>query len=230
LLTPYGLKLCSPVKYDGLMAERGGSGEYFLGDRENGGVFKHADMMAAVAMLKAAKEVADRSLAADLADLAYRVIDVVLPYRTMRDPYVLAGNPRFCTQYNNSDTGENVGPTVSGTATWLWLALKTAYGIAVSPEGIEIDPLLREDQEECTLVLNTGSATYQVRISKPKGFQRTRDKAPRVSVDGVPWPTNRIPHFADGAVHMVELRFGLPTELVEPVGVPAEFDAPGHFR
>ncbi|MBI3056704.1 MAG: hypothetical protein HYY77_22035, partial [Betaproteobacteria bacterium] len=92
LLTPHGLRLCSPVKY-GELSERGGSGEYFVGDRENGGVFKHANMMATTALFKAAKEVEDQYLAAELAELAYSVVDKVLPFRTLGDPYVLRGNP-----------------------------------------------------------------------------------------------------------------------------------------
>ena len=204
LLTPHGLKLCSPVRYREITS-RGGSAEYFPGDRENGGVFKHADMMAVVAMLKAAGEVEDRSLAAELCDLAYKVIDVVLPYRTMRDPYVLAGNPRFCTQYNNSETGEHVGPILSGTSTWLALALRAAWGVRVTPDGLVLDPILRADQEEVSLDLETGRAVYRIRIRKPRGFRRTRDGGYRVVVDGVAVEGNRVPLFVDGAVHRVEM-------------------------
>lgn len=206
LLTPHGLKLCSPVAFAEITS-RGGSAEYFPGDRENGGVFKHADMMAAVALFKAAKTVPDAGLAAELRDLAYDVIDVVLPYRTLENPYLLAGNPRFCTQYNNSETGENVGPTLSGTAPWLWLALLAGYGIQVRPEGIELDPLLRDRQTSLEIRLHTGRAGYHIRIAKPRGFSRRRDHQPRLTVDGAPLQGTLIPHFADGAWHDVALVF-----------------------
>lgn len=206
LLTPHGLKLCSPVRYEEISA-RGGSGEYFFGDRENGGVFKHANMMAVAAMLKAAKQVKNRELARDLRDLAYATIDLVLPFRTMQDPYVLCGNPRFCTQYNNSETGENIGPLLSGTSTWLWLSLISAYGLHVTSKGILLDPMLREDQTDLELSLDTGQAAYEIHISKPKGFYRIKDSSVRITVDGELLESNVIPCFHDAGSHRVQLEF-----------------------
>ena len=159
-------------------------------------------------MLKAAKTVKDRNLAAELRDLAYRIVDLVMPFRTMDDPFVLCGNPRFCTQYNNSETGENVGPLLSGTATWLWLSLMAAYGIKITAEGIELDPILKDIKQEIRLSLNTGKASYRVKIAKPNGFRRVRDEMPLVLLDGLPVASNRIPLFKDGKVHRVNVVFG----------------------
>ena len=206
LWTPHGLKLCSPVDFSDI-AGRGGSGEYFPGDRENGGVFKHADAMAATAMLQAAKKVRDTKLAARLADLAYRVLDVILPYRTMADPYVLCGNPRFCTQYNNSETGENIGPTLSGTATWLWLALAEAFGLRVTTDKIEVDPILSASRRELRLHLRTGRSEYELSIRKPPGFCRARDRRPSILLDGHPVDGLGVPHFEDGRTHRLEVIF-----------------------
>ena len=206
LLTPHGLKLCSPVMYSAV-SERGGSGEYFVGDRENGGVFKHANMMATAAMFKAANEVKDQRLAAELANLAYAVIDKVLPFHTLSDPYVLCGNPRFCTQYNNSETGENVGPLLSGTSSWLWLTLMTAWGVSITPEGIELKPVLREDQEKLDLVLNTDKATYRIKVAKQKGFRRVHDDNPHLVLDGSQLESNVVPLFKDGSAHEVIVIF-----------------------
>lgn len=206
LWTPYGLKLCSPVDFTDI-AGRGGSGEYFLGDRENGGVFKHADAMAVVAMFEAARSVEDPRLAADLADLAYRTLDVILPYRTMEDPYLLCGNPRFCTQYNNSETGENIGPTLSGTATWLQLALASAMGVQVTPEGVEVNPILRAGQRRMGLRLRTGGTTYQIEFSKPEGFRRSRDGRPQIRLDGAAMQGNTVPRFVDDRTHRLEVNF-----------------------
>jgi len=104
LKTPYGLKLVTLTDL-GKLSDDTATGHYFPGDRENGGVFKHAAMMATAAMFKAAKQVKSKELAARLANLGYWMIDLVAPYRTMLDPFSVCGNPRFCTQYNNSETG-----------------------------------------------------------------------------------------------------------------------------
>ncbi|MGE5618490.1 MAG: GH36-type glycosyl hydrolase domain-containing protein [Sphingomonadaceae bacterium] len=206
LWTPHGLKLCSPVDFSDI-AGRGGSGEYFQGDRENGGVFKHADAMAVVAMFDAARRVDDPRLAEDLADLAYRVLDAILPYRSMNDPYVLCGNPRFCTQYNNSETGENVGPTLSGTATWLQLALASSMGLSITPDRIEVDPILRWSQRWIEMRLRTERCEYSIQISKPVGFFRTKDNRPAVRLDGVETRGTEVPHRADGSSHTLEVAF-----------------------
>ncbi|MBR7082460.1 MAG: glycosyl transferase, partial [Clostridia bacterium] len=103
LWTDAGLKLCTPASLEKL-ASGTAAGHYYPGDRENGGVFKHAAMMAVVAMLKAAKTVNNIYLAEELTDLAYKMIDKTLPYKALENPCVYKGNPRFCTQYNNSET------------------------------------------------------------------------------------------------------------------------------
>ncbi|MCX7774453.1 MAG: glycosyl transferase, partial [Clostridia bacterium] len=101
LRTPYGLKLVSPSDL-GPITRISATDHYFPGDRENGGVFKHACMMATSAMFKAAKEVKNAELAKRLCETAYWMVDLVAPFRTMESPFEIAGNPRFCTQYNNS--------------------------------------------------------------------------------------------------------------------------------
>ena len=73
LRTGAGLKLCTPAALERLKAGNSAV-NYFPGDRENGGVFKHANMMATAAMLKAAKQVKDETLAAALASLAFETI------------------------------------------------------------------------------------------------------------------------------------------------------------
>ncbi|MDO4501188.1 MAG: amylo-alpha-1,6-glucosidase [Erysipelotrichaceae bacterium] len=141
LKTDAGLKLVTAVDYDKLGIFTGSS-LYFPGDRENGGVFKHAAMMATVASLKAAKTVKDKNLSKRLKDLAFFMIDKTLPYKTLENPYVLKGNPRFCTQYNNSETGENIGPILSGTASWLSLALYEILGISIEDNKVTLNPIV----------------------------------------------------------------------------------------
>ncbi len=184
LKTPFGLKLVSPADLS-KVAKGTATGEYFPGDRENGGVFKHACMMATTAMFKAAKQVTNHALAEKLTSLAYWMIDLVLPYKTMDDPFTICGNPRFCTQYNNSETGENIGPMLSGTSTWLILSLLAAFGIEYTSRGIEINPILRPDEELLEYTLNTGKTIYGVSIQKPLGFYRLTDSNVSLEIDGI---------------------------------------------
>ncbi|WP_379161031.1 GH36-type glycosyl hydrolase domain-containing protein [Paenibacillus sp. sgz5001063] len=206
LMTPFGLKLVSPVAL-GRVSTHTASDEYFPGDRENGGVFKHACMMAAAAMFKGAKEVLDAGLAAELGRFGYWLLDRIMPYKTMEDPFAICGNPRFCTQYNNSETGENIGPMLSGTSTWLTLSLMEALGIEYTAQGIALQPILREEQTEFAYTLKLGSSSYRIHISKPEGFRRTQDGTARMTLDGRVLEGGLVPAIDDGLTHEVGLRF-----------------------
>jgi cellobiose phosphorylase len=204
LTTPYGLKLATPMDLSRITKEAA-TGHYFYGDRENGAVFKHASMMAAAAMFKAAKKVMSEELASRLSKVAYWAIDTVLPYKTMGSPFETCGNPRFCTQYNNSETGESIGPMLSGTATWLNLALMSAFGIEYQTNGIMLDPILRDEQASLNYRLKTSKAKYNISIRKPKGFTRIQDGKYILQIDGKEMQNNLIPVFDDNNVHFVEL-------------------------
>lgn len=206
LKTPCGLKLVTPAEL-GKIAGDTATEHYFPGDRENGAVFKHASMMAVAAMLKAAKEVRGAGLAARLGRLAYWMLDLALPFRTMSNPYVLCGNPRFCTQYNNSETGENIGPMLSGTATWLNLALLSTFGLEWSGQRLVLDPILREEDTSVELSLNTGKASFNLTVRKPEGFYRLLDGKAEIALDGVGLPSNRIALSEDGLTHRLEIVF-----------------------
>lgn len=206
LKTPFGLKLVSSVDL-GKIAQGTATGEYFPGDRENGAIFKHACMMATVAMFKAAKQVPDLSLAEKLTRLAYWMLELVLPYKTMVNPFVTCGNPRFCTQYNNSETGENIGPMLSGTSTWLTLSLLSALGIEYTRRGIEINPLLQPESQMIEYTLNTGGTIYWIQIQKPLGFYRIADRDVTIQMDGRKRQDNILPLLEDGQEHRVEIVF-----------------------
>ncbi|TYQ15227.1 UNVERIFIED_CONTAM: Cellobiose phosphorylase [Acetivibrio alkalicellulosi] len=206
LKTPYGLKVVTLTDL-GRVANDTATGHYFPGDRENGGVFKHATMMATAAMFKAAKEVKDKKLAERLAKMAYWMVDLVVPYRTMNDPFSICGNPRFCTQYNNSDTGENIGPMLSGTSTWLILTLMSAYGLEYTTKGILIDPIIKVDQQLTQYTVNTGKAAYNITVKKPEGFYRISDGNAKITVDGNEISGNLIPLFEDNKEHSVSIIF-----------------------
>ncbi|MBE6040914.1 MAG: glycosyl transferase [Clostridiales bacterium] len=172
LRTDAGLKLCTLVDFDKLGVATG-TALYFPGDRENCGVFKHAAMMAAVASVKAAKYVSDPELAEDLRELAFFMMDLTLPYKAMEDPFVLRGNPRFCTQYNNSETGENIGPMLSGTASWLTLGVYEYFGLDMRSDQVIFDPLLRPGTDSLKYTVNTGDAVMHVKVVSESGEFRT---------------------------------------------------------
>ena len=182
LKTDAGLKLCTLVDFD-LLNISTGTALYFPGDRENGGVFKHAAMMATVASLQAAKTVKDEALSKRLADLAFFMIGRTLPYRTFENPFVLKGNPRFCTQYNNSETGENIGPMLSGTASWLSLAVYEAFGIHTGKDTLTFEPLLEPGKDALRYSLRLEDTTIEVEIAAADGKIRA-DSASVYEFDG----------------------------------------------
>lgn len=202
LKTDAGLKLCTLVDYDRLGVDTG-TALYFPGDRENGGVFKHAAMMATVASLQAAKTVKDETLSRRLADLAFFMISRTVPYRTLDDPFMLKGNPRFCTQYNNSETGENIGPMLSGTASWLNLAVYEFLGVDVRADQLRLAPVLPTGLERMAYTLRLADGTIRVEIEGANGRSRA-GKASVYTLDGASaGPV--IPRPKDGKEHCVKI-------------------------
>lgn len=203
LRTDAGLKLCTLIAYERLGVNTG-TALYFPGDRENCGVFKHAAMMAAVASMKAAKKVTDPGLADELRELAFFMLDKTLPYRTMEDPFVYKGNPRFCTQYNNSETGENIGPMLSGTASWLTLGIYEHFGIDVRKDEIAFDPLLRPGSDRLDYTADLGDAVLHVSIRGREGRFRAGENTV-FTADGKAFPgVMRRPHSGETEV-LIEL-------------------------
>ena len=199
LKTDAGLKLCTPVNYD-LLGVVTGTSFYFPGDRENGGVFKHAAMMATVASLKAAKTVSDPALSERLRNLAFFMINKTLPFKTMDDPFVLKGNPRFCTQYNNSETGENIGPILSGTASWLTLALYEVCGLDIEQDMIHLDPIVNRPHFSYTVNIN--NTVLQVDIDATENY-RVNDSS-EFHLDGIPVSSSfTLPE--DGMTHEIRV-------------------------
>lgn len=203
LKTDAGLKLCTLVDYEKLGVNTA-TAIYFPGDRENGGVFKHAAMMATVASLKAAKTVEDEALAKRLAELAYFMIGRTLPYTAMDDPFRLKGNPRFCTQYNNSETGENIGPMLSGTASWLTLAVYEILGLDEKAGTIPIAPILRPGQTAAGYTLRWADTFLKVQIESDGTRFRAGDGTSCL-LDDVP-VSGAAPRPMDGGVHHLTIR------------------------
>jgi cellobiose phosphorylase len=206
LKTENGLKLLSNADLSSISDDMPDS-LYFHGDRENGGILKHACMMAVKAMFKSANEVKSREIAKKLIELAYWMLDLVLPYKTIKNPFVLKGNPRFCTKYINSDTGESIGPLISGASTWFTLALFASIGFDINRNSIVVNPILKENSESLKLIIKIYKDKYIINFYKSKGFKRILDDNFKVLVDGNEYFCNAIPIFCDGKVHTIDLKF-----------------------
>ena len=205
LVTPVGIRLSSPTRFDILMG-RSGSGDYAYGDRENGGVFKHAAMMGVTAMIEAARRVKDRALAERLMRLAWETLRVTAPFSCMQNPYVMGGNPRFCTQYVNPATGEHVGPLLSGTAPWMWLSYLGMLGVSFREGHVVLDPVLPPEWTEASFSLKVPAGTYRVKITKPEGFFRCADAKPMIRFRGAAHESQVMPD-AEGSRADVEIVF-----------------------
>jgi len=204
LKTDAGLKLCTLIQFE-LLGANTATSLYFPGDRENGGVFKHAAMMATAAAFRAARHVRSEELAGRLAALGYFMIGKTLPYSTMQNPYVTKGNPRFCTQYNNSETGENIGPILSGTATWLTLSVFEAFGLSQSGGMLNISPVLAKDAASLSYRLNLDrdGTALTVDIVSENGSFRVGEGT-RFAMDGQSC-ASAIPVPCDGTEHMLKI-------------------------
>ena len=206
LKTPYGVKIISPTALEKLSSSTASS-HYFQGDRENGGIFKHACMFFVSALFKASKEVENYELAERMTKMAYWMIDLTVPYKTIEQPYILGGNPRLCTQYINSESGENIGPLLSGTATWLYLSLISALGIDFKENKLIINPIIREEVQNISYTLNTDKTTYSIEIKKPLGFYRLKNCSYKIIFDNKEFSKNEFPLLEDEISHHIEIIF-----------------------
>lgn len=206
LKKPFGFVLMSPTDLS-RVSKSTATGEYYPGDRENGGIFKHASMMATSAMIKAAKEVNNHELANKLSKLAYWMVDMVLPYNTLENPYERCGNPRWCTQYINSFTGEHIGPTLSGTSTWLTLTLFEMLGIEYLGDKLILNPLLSAEEELVKYNLRYKTGCYTITIQKPIGLFRVKDCRYSITVDNRITDSNCIDLQNDGRHHFIDMKF-----------------------
>jgi Cellobiose phosphorylase len=203
LKTEAGYMLCSKHDLSIAGSKQASTDHYFVGDRENGGVFKHATMMFVVALLKKAKTIKDQNLKERMLDDAFYMLDLVLPYRTLSNPYVLKGNPRYCTQYNNSITLENIGPILSGTATWLTLAIYEITGINFKNNALEVNPVLPKAMNELSVKLRLLNSTLIIEISKNSGYGDFNKAS--YYLDGK-LSTNLIPLFSDNKKHILKIK------------------------
>ena len=128
------------------------------------------------------------------------MINKTLPFKTMDDPFVLKGNPRFCTQYNNSETGENIGPILSGTASWLTLALYEVCGLEIQQDMIRLNPIV--DRPHFSYTVNINNTVLQVDIDATNNY-RVNDST-EFHLDGNPVSSSfTLPE--DGETHEIRV-------------------------
>lgn len=166
LKTPFGYRLCTKHNLTLAGSKEAATEQYFAGDRENGGIFKHATMMFARSLFMANRYVNDVKLKETLLNDAYYMLDFVYPYNVYQDLYKMKGNPRYCTQYVNSLTGEHIGPILSGTSTWLLLTIIEYLGIVYTDGGFKLHPALEKKLDNLSFTLRHGKSTYKINITK----------------------------------------------------------------
>lgn len=201
-----GFRLCTNHNLLLVGAKEGATEQYFLGDRENGGVFKHATMMAVVAMLKASKTVKNKELQQKLIEDAYFMLDLVYPYKNRENPYLYKGNPRFCTQYINSLTKENIGPILSGTSTWLTLAIMEMIGLDIKNDGFKVTPALKKNQSYLNAIINIRGAQYNISIKKKENEYCDYSKM-KVYVNNELMKDNFVKYIDKNAVNDIQIIF-----------------------
>jgi cellobiose phosphorylase len=205
LKTSSGYKLCTDEDLTLTGAKQAATSHYYPGDRENGGVFKHADMMFVSALLKGSKSSFKDEIKGEMLDEAYFTMDIVYPYHVLRDPYIYKGNPRFCTQYNNPLNKENIGPMLSGTATWTLLSILSSSGVSFANGGLSFKPRLSLDKKERRFSLHLLDATYDVSVFKEQG--RYAYEIASMNVDGMEIePSSVVKITRDGASHKISIK------------------------
>lgn len=193
LKCPAGFRLCTISDLSRAGAKDSATDHYYPGDRENGGVFKHAMMMSLKAFLCWEKEEKDPILLSGIGEDIDHILSVTLPYKTLEHPEKTKGNPRFCTQYNNSLTEENIGPVLSGTATWLTLCLVDMLGLAFVPGGFRLSPLVPVHFGKVSYSVILAGKKVEVRISDRSSYEKPsrikadgKESGPLFSLDDIP--------------------------------------------
>jgi cellobiose phosphorylase len=109
----------------------------------------------------------------------------------------------FCTQYNNPLTEENIGPILSGTATWLTLSFFEAMGLRKEEDGLTLHPILEKGQGDLTYHYHFADGDYEVILHKKKNHYAFN--VTRLTLDGVSYdPEQKLPLAHDHETHRIE--------------------------
>jgi len=97
--------------------------------------------------------------------------------------------------------GRTLANWYTSSCSWTLLTI-TDWLVGVRPtyDGLLIDPCLPSDWERASLRREWRGASYEISISRPRGLVGGRL---RVQVDGDDLPSNLVPAYADGRLHIV---------------------------
>jgi cellobiose phosphorylase len=198
LNTKFGIKLSAPG-YNGFDSNVGGITSYPPGAKENGGIFLHTNPWAIIAETRLGR-----------GDRAFQYYCQINPARRNEDiegyecePYVYPQNilgdehPQFGLARNS---------WLSGTSSWTYQAA-TQYilGIRADYDGLVIDPCIPSSWESFSVRRRFRGAWYNIHVVNPRRVNRG---VTRLFVDGVEVNQVKIPVFASGTEHKVEVWLG----------------------
>lgn len=198
LNTEFGIKLSAPG-YNGFDPKVGGITTYPPGAKENGGIFLHTNPWAIIAETLLGR-----------GDRAYQYYCQINPAkrndsieRYECEPYVypqnILGNehPQFGLARNS---------WLSGTSSWTYQAA-TQYilGIRADYDGLRVDPCIPSSWEGFSVKRRFRGAWYDIHVVNPRRVSRGMT---RLIVDGVEMKESKIPVFAAGSTHKVEVWLG----------------------
>jgi cellobiose phosphorylase len=100
---------------------------------------------------------------------------------------------------------ENIGPMLSGTATWTLLSILSSSGVSFANGGLSFKPRLSLDKKERRFSLHLLDATYDVSVFKEQG--RYAYEIASMNVDGMEIePSSVVKITRDGASHKISIK------------------------
>ena len=104
-------------------------------------------------------------------------------------------------QADVDQTGENIGPMLSGTASWQMLSIVEQTGFNPLGDRIEFNPILRNKQKGLSYRINIKGTKYSVKVKTETKEKRVTSKT-RCYCDGIPF-NGTIKTFNDRRVHEI---------------------------
>lgn len=195
LETEHGIILNTPA-YSRYYPELGEISSYPPGYKENAGIFCHNNPWVMIA-----ETVIGRG------QRAFELYRKICPaYREeiselhRLEPYVYA---QMIAGRDAVNFGQAKNSWLTGTAAWNYVAVTQAIlGVKPDWDGLVIDPCIPPSWQEYTVEREFRGSRYRIRISNPNGASKGVTK---IIVDGRELPGSRLPLFADGQVHLVEV-------------------------
>ncbi|MEA5078308.1 MAG: hypothetical protein VB013_07025 [Anaerolineaceae bacterium] len=198
LNTEFGIKLSAPG-FNGFDPKVGGITTYPPGAKENGGIFLHPNPWAIIAETSLGR-----------GDRAYQYYCQINPAkrndaieRYECEPYVYPQNiladehPQFGLARNS---------WLSGTSSWTYqAATRHILGISADYKGLLVHPCIPSAWDGFTVSRRFRGAWYEIKVSNP---DHVCVGVKRIVVDGQLIEGNRIPVFAAGTHHVVEVELG----------------------